>query len=78
MLLAIKERNFENLEELASLKNQEEFRSLLHNIYLRISKKVVEPVTDTIKNTSEGITKTITETYFKNIKASEDINGKIL
>ena len=40
--------------------------------------KVVEPLTDTLKKTSEKITKTITENSNNNNKAISDINEKIL
>ena len=41
-------------------------------------KKVFEPVTDTIKNISENLTNTITETFNKNNKALENLNNKLL
>ena len=41
-------------------------------------KKVFETVTNAIKNTSENITKTITESYIKNNKAIENLNEKVL
>ena len=34
-----------------------------------------EALIDTIKNTSENLTKTITETYNNNSKAKENLNG---
>ena len=40
--------------------------------------EVFEPLTDTLKKTSEKITKTITETSIKNIKARSDLNEKFL
>ena len=40
--------------------------------------ELFEPVTDTIKNTCEDITKTITETSIKNNKALESLNEKVL
>ena len=41
-------------------------------------KKLYEQLTNTIKNTSEDITKTITETSIKNNKESSDLNEKVL
>ena len=41
-------------------------------------KKVFEPVTKSIENTSQDITKTITETSFKNNQALENLNNKLL
>ena len=41
-------------------------------------KKVFEPVTDTIKNTSRDITETITETSIENNRAKENLNDKLL
>ena len=41
-------------------------------------KKVFEPVTGKTRNTSEKLTKTITETSVTNSKAIENLNGKIL
>ena len=41
-------------------------------------KEVFEPLTNTLKNTSEIISNTITETSIKNIKAISDINENVL
>ena len=41
-------------------------------------KKVFEPVTDTIKNSSENLTKTLTESSIKNNKELENINDTLL
>ena len=41
-------------------------------------KKVFEPATDTIKITSEDLTKTLTETSKENNKALEKLNNKLL
>ena len=41
-------------------------------------KKVFEPMTDVIKNTSENITKLLTENSINNNKAIENLNEKIL
>ena len=44
---------------------------------MRLSKQC-EPLTNTSKNTSEIITKTIPETSIKNKKAISDLNEKVL
>ena len=41
-------------------------------------KKVFEPVTKSLENTSQDITKTITETCIKNNQAIENLNNKLL
>ena len=41
------------------------------------TKKLFEPGNDTIKNTSEILTKTITETSLNNNRALENLNQKI-
>ena len=41
-------------------------------------KKLYEPLTDKIKNVSQNITKTISETSIKNTKAISDLNEKVL
>ena len=41
-------------------------------------KKVFEPVTKSLENTSENLSKTITETSLKNNQAIENINNKLL
>ena len=41
-------------------------------------KKVFEPITDSIKNTSEIFSKTITESSIENNKALENLNNKLL
>ena len=41
-------------------------------------KKVFEPLTNVIKNASEDMKKTITESCINNNKASEKLNEKIL
>ena len=47
-------------------------------IYHQNVKKIYEPLTDTIKNTSENLTNTFTETSIKNNKAIENLNHKVL
>ena len=41
-------------------------------------KKVFEPVTKSLENTSQNITKTIAETPLKNNQSIENINNKLL
>ena len=82
MLFAIKNiEDSEKLEELASLENQVgEVRlqdKLRKQNFTRLQKKLHEPFIDTIKDTSEIITKTITETFIKNNKAIENLNEKV-
>ena len=86
MLFAIKNiEELEKLEELASFKNQVEFRfqdKLGKQNYHEDTKKLVEPLTikvvtkNRIKDTSEKLTKSITETFINNNKTIENINEK--
>ena len=83
MVYPIKIRDdLENLNELVSLQNQvEELRlqaSLGEHNFHENMKTLLEPVTDTIKNTSEDARKTITETSFKNNKELTNLNNKLL
>ena len=75
-MFAIRNReDLENLEELASLKNKvEEFKQYSHENM----KKLFEPVTDTLKSTSEKLTNTVTKTSIKKNKATDNLNGKVL
>ena len=45
---------------------------------MKTQKKLFEPLTNYIKNTSEKLSKTITETSINNIKAIEKLNEKTL
>ena len=81
MLFPIENRNdLEKLEELALLQNQVFKVGLQDNLgeqnYHQKTNKLLEALTDTIKNTSENITKTITETFIRNNKAISDLNEK--
>ena len=67
MLFAIKDReDLEKIEDLGSLKNQMEERRLKDKLGTRIfhesPKKLHDSLTDTIKTTSENLTKFNTET----------------
>ena len=83
MLYAIKNREgLENLEELASLENQVKVVKLQDKLgkqnFHEDMKKVFEPVTKSLENTSENLTKAITETSIKNNQAIETINNNFL
>ena len=80
-MYSIKNREaIEKLEELASSQNHvEEVRlqdKLGKHNYQQNIKKVFEPITDTIKNTSENLMKTLTESSIKSNQALENINEK--
>ena len=88
MLYSIKNiEELENLNELISLQNQViEVRlkdKLGEQNYHQNTKKIIEPMTDVIKNSSENLTKTITETSINNKnycgnKSIEILSGNVL
>ena len=83
MLYSIKDReDLEKLEELASLQNQVKVDKLQDKLgeqnFHEDLKKVFEPVTKSLENTSENLTKAITETSIKNNQAIENVNNKLL
>ena len=83
MLYSIKDReDLENLNELASLQDQAQAVRLEDKLgkqnFHEDMKKVFEPVTKLLENTSQNITKTITETSIKNNQAIENLNNKVL
>ena len=83
MLYSIKDReDLENLNELASLQDQVKTVRLQDKLgkqnFHEDMKKVFEPVTKSLENTSQDITKTITETSVKNNQAIENLNNKLL
>ena len=83
MLSAIKyTEDLESLEELALLKNQvEDFRLRDKHgkqYYHQNTTKIFQSRTKTIKNTSEILTKTLTETCFNDNKAIEELGEKLL
>ena len=83
MLFPIKNReNLENLNELVSLQNQVKAVRLQDKLgkqnFHEDMKKVFEPVTKSLENTSQDITKTLTENSNNNNKAIENLNEKIL
>ena len=72
----------ENLEELVSLENQVKRVRLQEKLgkqnFHEDMKKVFEPVTNSLEQTSQDITKTITESSITNNKAKENLNNKLL
>ena len=83
MLYSIKDReDLENLEELVSLENQVKVVKLQDKLgkqnFHEDMKKVFEPVTKSLENTSENLTKAITESSITNNKAIENINNNVL
>ena len=83
MLFPIKNRQeSEILEELASLQNQAKVVRLQEKLgkqnFHEDMKKIFEPVTKSIKDVSEEVMKTITETSIKNNQAIENLNNKLL
>ena len=83
MLFPIKNReDLEKLNELASLQNEVKTVRLQDKLgkqnFHEDMKKVFEPVTKSLENTSENLTKAITETSIKNNLAIENINNNLL
>ena len=83
MLYSIKNReDLENLNELVSLQDQVKVIKLQDKLgqqnFHEGMKKVFEPVTKSLENTSENLTKAITETSIKNNQAIENINNNLL
>ena len=83
MLYSIKDReDLENLEELVSLESQVKAVRLQDKLgkqnFHENMEKVFEPVTKSLKNTSENLTKAITESSIKNNQAIENLNNKLL
>ena len=79
MLYSIKDReDLENLEELVSLEDQVKVVRLQDKLgkqkFHEDMKKTFEPVTKSIENTSQNITKTIAETSLKNNQVIENLN----
>ena len=83
MLFPIRNReDLEKLNEAVSLQNQVKVVRLQDKLgeqnFHEDMKEVFEPLTDTLKKTSENITKTITENSINNNKAIENLNEKVL
>ena len=72
----------EKVEELALLRNKVDDVRLQDKLgqqnFHEDIKKLYQPLTDTIENPSEKLTKTITETSIKNNQAISDLNEKLL
>ena len=83
MLYSIKDReDLENLNELTSLQEQVKVVRLQDKLgkqnFHEDMKKVFEPINKSLENTSQDITKTITESSMKNNQAIENLNNKLL
>ena len=83
MLFPIENReDLEKLNELVLLQNQVKtvrFQGKLgEQNFHEDMKKVCEPLTNTIKNVSENISKALTESSINNNKAIENLNEKVL
>ena len=83
MMFAINNReDLDKLNEAVSLQNEVKVVRLQNKLgeqnFHEDMKKVFEPMTDTLKKTSDNITKTITENSINNNKAIENLNEKIL
>ena len=74
--------DLQNLNEAVSLQNKVKVVRLQDKLgkqnFHENMEEVFEPLTDTLKKTSENITKTITESSIKNNKAISDLNEKVL
>ena len=83
MLYPINNReDLQKLNDAVLLQNQVQEVRLQNKLgdqnYHEDIKKIFKPMTDEIKNTSENITKTITECSINNNKAVENLNEKVL
>ena len=83
MLYAIKNNDdLETLNKLVSLENQVDVVRLRDKLgkqnFHEDMKKVFEPVTKSLENNSQDITKTITEPFIKNNQAIENLDNKLL
>ena len=83
MLFPIKNvEDLENLNELVSLQERVKVVKLQDKLgkqnFHEDMKKVFEPVTKSLENTSENLTKAITETSIKNNLAIENMNNNLL
>ena len=83
MMFPIKNReDLEKINELLSLQNQVKVVELQVKLgeqnFHEDMKKVFEPVTKSLENTSRDITKTITESSSKNNQAIENLNNQLL
>ena len=84
----IKHVSIKNIEDIQKLNESVSFEKEVKVVKLQDKlgeqnyhhdrKKLLEPMTDAIKNTSQDKTKTKTETFIKNNKVLENLNEKIL
>ena len=82
MLFAIKNReDLENLKELVSLESQLKAVRLQDKLgkqdFHEDMRKVFEPVTKSVKDVSEEVTKTMTENSIENNQAFQNLNDKL-
>ena len=74
--------DLQKLDEAVPLQNQVKVVRLQNKLgkqnFHEDMKEVFEPLTNTLKKTSENISNTITETSIKNIKVISDLNEKVL
>ena len=82
MLFPIKDgEDLEKLNKLVSLQDQVKVVRLQDKLGKQIfhedMKKIFEPVTKSLENTSQDITKTITESSIKNNQVIENLNNTI-
>ena len=74
--------DLQNLNEAVSLQNQVKFVRLPDKLckqnFHKDMEEVFEPLTDTLKNTSENETKSITKNSIKSNQAIENLNNKLL
>ena len=72
--------DLQNLNEAVSLQNQVRVVRLQDKLgkqnFHENKEEVFEPLTDTVKKTSDNMTKTITENSINNNKAISDLNEK--
>ena len=83
MFFPIKDReDLEKVNEFVSLQNQVKAVRLQDTLekqnFHEDMKKVFEPVTKSLENTSQDIAKTIMETSIKNNQSIEKLNNKLL
>ena len=83
MLASIKNvEDLKDLHELVTLQDQVKAVKLQdkvgEQIYHQKSEKLFEPITKSLENTSQDITKAITETSIKNNQAIENLDNKLL
>ena len=82
MFLIRNVEDLQNLNEAVSLQNQVKAVKLQDKLgeqnYHEDAKKLFKPMTDAIKDTSDNLTKTITESSNNNNKAIENLNERIL